>query len=620
MDASRRTTAARTCAAHGTGRHRRPGVRVAPALAVTLLLTALVFVSGGVPRAAAGFDAVASGVGTVDAQSLPAPSAPVAVATGSNVSVSWNAITLVGGTPVAGYVVERLDGSGVPQLLLPGCAGVLTGTSCTESAVPPGLWNYRVRAVHASWTGPASANSASITVLPTVLTITSAQPITSLPATVTGTLDNFVIGETVTYRLDSPTGPVLTGTPTTVASASQAVSVDIPTGTSDAPHSIHVVGSLGSFAAAAISIVMPPVVQQVTMHDVDVDGRVDEVRAVFDEPLDPSGTGLAGWTLTNVPSGGTLASVSVSGNTATLSITEGAGAPTTAVGAFTVALTALPSGIRDLNGHAASFAAQAPLDRAAPAPVTMAMQDGNNNGRVDRVAFTWSETLAAATTAATPWTLANVPSGGVRGTVSMSGTSGLLRITEGPGALETGVGAFTVALTATPTGVRDAAGNQTAFGPRSPTDAARPRVTAIADTNGTTNGRVEPGDTLSVTFTEAMDPATLVGPVTVTLTDPSTTAADTLTITGFTNGARSTGGNGYVSTNNVSYSFANSTMSFTNANRTVVITVGPTCSGTCAAIATQTTNATFSFLAATTFRDLAGNTQGTAFSFSTRLF
>jgi hypothetical protein len=117
-----------------------------------------------------------------------------------------------------------------------------------------------------------------------------------------------------------------------------------------------------------------------------------------------------------------------------------------------------------------------------------------------------------------------------------------------------------------------------------------------------------------------MNPTTLVGPVTVTLTDPNTTAADTLTITGFTNAARSTGGNGYVSTNNVSYSFANSNVSFTNANRTVVITVGPTCSGTCAAISTQTTNATFSFLAATTFRDLGGNTQGTAFSFSTRLF
>jgi hypothetical protein len=620
MDASRRTPAARSCAVHRTGRHERPGVRVAPALAVWLLLTALVFVSGGVPRAAAGFDAVASGSGTVDAQSVPAPAAPVAVATGPNVSVGWNPVTFGSGTPVAGYVVERLDGSGVPQVLLAGCAGVLTSPSCTEVGVPPGIWSYRVRAVHASWTGPVSDPSAAITVLPTTLTITSPQPITALPATVTGTLDNFVIGETVTYHLDSPTGPVLTGSPTTITSASETVSVAIPAGTSDAPHSIHVVGSLGSLAAAAIVISIPPVVQQVTMHDVDVDGRVDEVRAVFDEALDPAGTSLTGWTLTNVPSGGTLAAVSVSGNTATLSITEGVGAPTTAVGAFTVALTADPAGIRDLNGHAASFTVRAPIDRAAPAPVTMAMQDGNNNGRVDRVAFTWSETLAATTTATAPWTLANVPSGGVRGTVSMSGTSGLVRITEGTGPLETGVGSFTVALTASATGVRDAAGNQSAFPARSPTDAARPRVVSIADTDGAVNGRVEPGDTLSVTFTEAMDTTTLAGPVTVTLTDPNTTASDTLTVTGFTNGARSTGGNGYVSTNNVSYSFASSSVSYTNGNRTVVITIGPTCSGTCAAIATQTTNATFSFLAATTFRDLGGNTQGTAFSFSTRLF
>ena len=32
-----------------------------------------------------------------------------------------------------------------------------------------------------------------------------------MPATVTGTLGDFVVGEAVTYRLDSPTGTVLTG-------------------------------------------------------------------------------------------------------------------------------------------------------------------------------------------------------------------------------------------------------------------------------------------------------------------------------------------------------------------------------------------------------------------------
>ena len=76
-----------------------------------------------------------------------------------------------------------------------------------------------------------------------------------------------------------------------------------------------------------------------------------------------------------IGSGAALGAVAVAGDTATLTITEGSGAPTTAVGAFTVALAANSAGIRDVFGHTATFAAQAPLDRAAPAPVTMTLVD-----------------------------------------------------------------------------------------------------------------------------------------------------------------------------------------------------------------------------------------------------
>lgn len=620
MDASRRLPAAPPRAAT-TGRPRRPGVGLAPALAVALLTAAVVFVSGGVPRAAAGYGALGAGSGQAVAQSLPVPAAPTAVAVGSAVTVTWTPVTLSGGTPATGYVVERLDTAGTPVAVLPSCTGVLTGTSCTESGVPAGTWSYRVSARYATWTGPTSAPSSPITVLPTTLTITSAQPITALPATVTGILGNFVVGETVTYRLDSPTGTVLTGTPTTIGSTSQAVSVQIPAGTTDAPHSIYAIGSLGSLAAASISIVIPPVLQQLTMHDVDVDGRVDEVRAVFSETLAPYTAGVSPWTLTNIPSGGSLSAVTVAGNTATLAITEGTGAATTAVGTFTIALAANSAGIRDVNGHTTSFAAQAPLDRAAPAPVTMTALDSTANGKIDRVSITWSETLAATTTTTAPWTLANVPSAGTLASVTASGTTGTLTLTEGPGALDTAVGSFTVALAASATGVRDAVGNQTAFAARAPADGARPLPIAIADTPGLTNGRVEAGDTLSVTFTEAIDPTSIASPQTVTMTDPNGTGADRLTITGLANGSRSTGGNGYVSSNNVSYSFANSPVTFANAGRTVVVTVGPTCSGTCAAIGTQGTNATFSYSAATGLRDLAGNlVTTTTLNFTTRLF
>jgi hypothetical protein len=71
--------------------------------------------------------------------------------------------------------------------------------------------------------------------------------------------------------------------------------------------------------------------------DADSDGRIDKVLVTFSGAIQPSCAG--GWSLASVPSGGTLAGVTVSGSVATLAINEGAGPPDTAVGLFTVTFT-----------------------------------------------------------------------------------------------------------------------------------------------------------------------------------------------------------------------------------------------------------------------------------------
>ncbi len=618
MTASRRHVAPRTsqCRVAVTG-----AAHVGIVVSVGLLVGVVVFVSGGVLRAAAGYGSFATGVGSAASQNIPVPSAPVAVAVGSNVTVSWTAITLSGGVPPSGYVVERLDSFGAAVATLPTCDVVSAATSCTESSVPAGTWSYRVRGILGSWSGAPSDPSATITTLSATVAWSTAMPITTLPATVAGTLTSFVVGEALTFRLDSPSGPLLVGTPVTVSvTTGQAVSVVLPAGTTDAPHSVYVIGSGGSVAGAAVSIVIPPVLTSLTTHDVDVDGRIDEVRASFDDVLAPYTAGVTPWTLTNIPSGGTLAGVTVAGNVATLAIAEGSGAATTAVGTFGVALSVNSAGIRDAYGNTTSFTSRTPTDAAPPVPATMVMQDTTGNGRVDRVAITWTETLAAVTTATAPWSLANVPSGATTFTVTASGTSGTITITEGAGALDTGVGAMTVSLSASPTGPRDAAGNQSTFPARAPTDGARPLLVSFTDTNGVTDGRVEAGDTLSALFTEPLATGSIPSAPTVTFTDPNTTGADRLTINGLTNGARTTGGNGYVSTNNVSYSHA-SAVTFTNGDRTAVVTIGAACTGTCTALGTQATNATFSFQPAPGITDVAGNLiRTTARTSSIRLF
>ena len=360
-----------------------------------------------------------------------------------------------------------------------------------------------------------SLASAAVTVAASTFVLDSTAPITSLPASVTGTIGNYLLGETLTFHLDSPTGPALTGSPSVVMSTtSMAVGVTLPVGTTDAPHSVFVVGSGGSVASAAIDIVMPPTLQSMVMRDVDANGKIDTVTVVFDDTLAPYTAGVAPWTLTNVPSGGSLSAVTVSGNTAALSIAEGPGPGNTAVGAFTVALAANSGGIRDLNNHASSFAATAPTDLAAPAAQGLTMQDTNLNGKVDRVTMTFSEALAPYTAPTSAWNLTDVPSGGTLGTVTVTSPTVTLAITEGPGATDTAVGAFTVTLASNAAGVRDATGNLSSF-TKTPADGARPirRSQEMFDDNR--NGKI---DRVLVVFSEALAPFS--APTSFSLTSP----------------------------------------------------------------------------------------------------
>ena len=215
------------------------------------------------------------------------------------------------------------------------------------------------------------------------------------------------------------------------------------------------------------------------MQDTNANGKVDRVVAGFSETLAAYTAGTAPWTLANIPSGGTLASVAVATTTATLTITEGAGAPDTAVGAFTIALTTNATGIRDTAGNQSSFAATAPTDSAKPVLVagTLVMKDLDANGKVDRVSADFSEPLASSTDT-TPWTLTTVPSAGTLAAVSTAAATATLAISEGAGAANTAVGTFRVALAGSATGIRDAAGNQSSLASTAPADQATPSSSA----------------------------------------------------------------------------------------------------------------------------------------------
>jgi hypothetical protein len=202
-----------------------------------------------------------TGTGFVKAHSMPTGSTPSVSVTGRNVTVSWAAST-IGGVAVAGYTVHRYDaGTLALQTIGAGCNGTIAGLTCTEAAVPPGSWKYAITPKQGLWIGTEGATSTTATVASPSLTWTSSTTMTSLPATLTGTLASYVTGETVTFRLDdASSGTVLTGSisPTPVpTSGSVSLSVSIPAGTLNGSHTVYAVGSLGTQTSGSITVSIP---------------------------------------------------------------------------------------------------------------------------------------------------------------------------------------------------------------------------------------------------------------------------------------------------------------------------------------------------------------------------
>src|SRR6266566_3364398 len=140
-------------------------------LAVLLVAIAALVV---VQVAVASWSIASSGNGAVKALSMPTGSAPTKSVTNPNIAVSWSAVT-VGGSSVSSYTVRRYTEAGVLQTITAGCSGAIAATTCTESSVPVGRWQYTTQPVKAGWTGTESAKSvtAEIAAAPTGVSCTN---------------------------------------------------------------------------------------------------------------------------------------------------------------------------------------------------------------------------------------------------------------------------------------------------------------------------------------------------------------------------------------------------------------------------------------------------------------
>ena len=226
---------------------------------LTLILAAgLALAALGVDAAQAKWQPGGGGSGYSRASALPAGSTPTALSAVRQVTVSWAASG--GSVPISGYAVKRYATNGTLQSIGSGCSGAISGLSCVEQAVPAGEWRYTVTPLNNNWQGTESAKSTAVTVAAPALSLTPATA-TSLPATLSGQIGNFLAGQTVAFRLDNPTtGTVLSGsiTPSPVpASGTASVSVTIPAGTSNGAHTVYAVGSAGDTAGAQVIAALP---------------------------------------------------------------------------------------------------------------------------------------------------------------------------------------------------------------------------------------------------------------------------------------------------------------------------------------------------------------------------
>ena len=416
---------------------RRRALVVVASVATLLCLCGLAF---------GAWTGIVDGTATARSQSL-AGNQPTGTPTGGDVLVSWTASTFSDSTAATSYTVRRYQAvTGTEQTVLSGCAGSVAATTCTESSVPAGSWQYTITPKYADWTGAESTKSDVVVVVAS--------------------------GDTTPPEL---------------------ATLEMFDGTN---------------AATA-------------------NGKIDRVVATFSETLAAYTAGTTPWVLTDVPSGGSLSSVTVSGSTATLTLTEGTGAADTSVGAFTVTLLPNPNGVRDAAGNMSSFAATAPTDKAAPVPVSLTL--GSNNGTIaknDTVTVVYSEKLKVSSLCSA-WSNDNNPqalnndSNNLKITVANSGSNDLLTVasttacTFNFGQVASGGDYVTSSVDFGP----DTGGNKSTIG-----------WTASSETLLITLGRITGSGTVASTAVPATPAPTVTYTPSTSITDP---AGNPMTSTAF---------------------------------------------------------------------------------------
>jgi prepilin-type N-terminal cleavage/methylation domain-containing protein len=272
------------------------------------------------------------------------------------------------------------------------------------------------------------------------------------------------------------------------------------------------------------------------------DGKLDGLRLTFSEPLNdrPREQDFA---LTGAPAGSAIAlsatSVAGSGTTYTLPALPASVVDTVAAGMRLVIAPAVASDAVNNRSPRADVAVSDGMAPVIDPLVKPIARDIDENGKADRLVLQFSEPLGPTVTAS-QFSLTSAPSSAMVSSGVTSGPTATLTLNEGGGLQNTTTAGFTVAASSDPNGLRDGAGNLTAFSAQAVVDGMAPVLVALgtpADGTGTVAGQIEDGDTLDVVFSEA--PASVAATLTMAVqngVDPGTSFSVPGLISAFTVG------------------------------------------------------------------------------------
>src|SRR5579863_6089725 len=443
-------------------------------------------------------------------------------------------VTGPGATPVAGAVTYAGTTATFTPTTLLANSTVLTATITTGAKDPTGaplaanfVWTFTTAAAAAPPTvlSTVPVNGATGVAVNTLVTATfseamNAATINGTTFTVTGPGATPVAGA-VTYA-----GTTATFTPTTLLANSTVLTATITTGAKDptgAPLAANFVWTFTTAAAAA-----PPTV----LSTVPVNGATGVavntlVTATFSEAMNAATINGTTFTVTGPGATPVAGIVTYAGTTATFT-------PTTLLANSTVLTATITTGAKDPTGAplAANFVWTFTTAAAAAPPTVLSTVPVNGATGVavnTLVTATFSEAMNAATINGTTFTVTGPGATPVAGTVSYAGSTA----TFTPSTVLANSTLFTATIT---TGVKNLAGASLAanfvWTFTTAAAAAPPTVLSTVPVNGATGVAVN--TTISATFSEAMNAATING-TTFTVTGPGATpVAGTVSYAGST--------------------------------------------------------------------------------------